>query len=1072
MSARRAFGDLPHRIPVQVEPLEGRRLLSFDPLTAGGFAQSGQSSAYLWAAGRNGANDSTFIENERLGYITETSYNMSIANPPAAMSDQPILDSARFELKSTNDALPIGTLTIRNSQAAWDSAESDWRTSLSPAAWERTHNDGFYLTNPLTGTNSVIVFQDVDITSIETSQSVLFDGGSAGRIYFRNCTWNDNVTIKVIGGASIGEVIFDNCQGNVNIQFYGGSLGTVYNTDPAHTTIHLLNGSAPMVNALPDDLAQPTSYGATPVADGTTPTLIEAENFDTHGEGVSFHDSSSELDSPYRPDLSNGGSTGSTAPRVDLASGGSNGYHVTGVRAGEWIDYTVDVTQGGMYRVDTLVNSPGTGGQIRVGFDGRYVRYNGVDASYYTLPDTNGAYVTMPSDAIYLSPGTHLMHVQFGNTAGAAADVGDFDSFTLVPVAAPGAAPAVVANPRIGNSNGDTYPGTRSTINFRWDASLAADGYVIQRSDDGIDGWRTVGELDGDARDSAGLITDFTDSGLAPDTTYFYRIGAYNLAGMSPWSAVVSFRTRPVPIAPAAPTNITVRQTAAGQFSFSWTDTSTNERSFKVEEWDGTQYDVVTGTVANGITAALAGLSDSLAYKFRVAAVNPTGQGYGPTIILPADAGFESGSLLTSWEMVGSATIINDGQSSAFAAQLSDGAAITQTLSNLSPNTTYTLHVAAKSAGGTLSLAAAGFGESFIVPGMAYGDATMTFTTGFSRSAAISLAATGGAVDLDDVQIVEEQPGAPVLAPPSTTSSSITLSWSMPGTTNLAGFEVWRSADGRNFTDITPTLLPPETQQFTDSWALLSAGSTFYYQVRAAQMGDTASDIGDHEHQPNFSPVQTVVMAHPPSPASNLQLVTIGTRTIELSWQNNVAGGGLFDAQNLLIERAQDGGAFEAIATLPTGVDHFTDPALPQEIGLATYHYRITAYTLAASAPPSAEAATQAAIPEAEPTIPPAPPSTGITLIPAPSNLTVDIHRKRLRLRFTDNAAVETGFRIYISTNNAKFKLLAIAPPSGGSSRTVTWLGSIPARGKHYYYVVAYNKQGKSKPSKTVRFKV
>src|SRR5207244_5934050 len=58
-------------------------------------------------------------------------------------------------------------------------------------------------------------------------------------------------------------------------------------------------------------------------------------------------------------------------------------------------------------------------------------------------------------------------------------------------------------------------PVSPSQIGVSWSASSGATLYKIQRSPDGSTGWAQVGTT---------ITTSFTDTGLSPSTTYFYRV--------------------------------------------------------------------------------------------------------------------------------------------------------------------------------------------------------------------------------------------------------------------------------------------------------------------------------------------------------------------------------------------------------------------------------------------------------------------------------------------------------------------------------------------------------------------
>src|SRR5439155_5511753 len=73
-----------------------------------------------------------------------------------------------------------------------------------------------------------------------------------------------------------------------------------------------------------------------------------------------------------------------------------------------------------------------------------------------------------------------------------------------------------------------------SQINLGWTGSPGANYYKIQRSPDGSSGWTQIG---------ISPNTSFTDSGLNPSTTYFYRVLASNGSGDSAPSNVASATT-------------------------------------------------------------------------------------------------------------------------------------------------------------------------------------------------------------------------------------------------------------------------------------------------------------------------------------------------------------------------------------------------------------------------------------------------------------------------------------------------------------------------------------------------
>src|SRR5207248_946510 len=96
-------------------------------------------------------------------------------------------------------------------------------------------------------------------------------------------------------------------------------------------------------------------YSGTPVP---VPGTINSEKFDNGGEGVAYHDSDP---------ANNGGQFRTTG--VDIEASSEGGYDVGWIAAGEWLNYTVNVTTAGTYTVQLRVASPG-GASFHVGFNG------------------------------------------------------------------------------------------------------------------------------------------------------------------------------------------------------------------------------------------------------------------------------------------------------------------------------------------------------------------------------------------------------------------------------------------------------------------------------------------------------------------------------------------------------------------------------------------------------------------------------------------------------------------------------------------------------------------------------
>ena len=117
-------------------------------------------------------------------------------------------------------------------------------------------------------------------------------------------------------------------------------------------------------------------------------------------------------------------------------------------------------------------------------------------------------------------------------------------------------------------------------------------------------------------------VTVYTNTGLAANTQYYYRVRATNATGASVYSAEANATTFPFP--PAAPSGLTATPASGTQVNLSWTDNSNNEIAFEVERKTGAggTYTFVVGTGVNVTSVADSGLTPNITYFYRVRAIN------------------------------------------------------------------------------------------------------------------------------------------------------------------------------------------------------------------------------------------------------------------------------------------------------------------------------------------------------------------------------------------------------------------------------------------------------------------
>jgi hypothetical protein len=160
--------------------------------------------------------------------------------------------------------------------------------------------------------------------------------------------------------------------------------------------------------------AQQQPYGGTawPV-----PGTVQAEDYDTGGEGVAYHDT----------DAANQGGRYRTGEGVDVEDCGEGGYNVGYVQTGEYVEYTIDVAAAGAYTIRFRAAAQDNEGRFRITVNNQTVR------SSVTVPVTGNwqvyAWVDVPD--VELAAGTAVLRFT------ALAPSYNINYFTFVPAGPP-----------------------------------------------------------------------------------------------------------------------------------------------------------------------------------------------------------------------------------------------------------------------------------------------------------------------------------------------------------------------------------------------------------------------------------------------------------------------------------------------------------------------------------------------------------------------------------------------------------------------------------------------------------
>jgi hypothetical protein len=171
-----------------------------------------------------------------------------------------------------------------------------------------------------------------------------------------------------------------------------------------------------------------------------------------------------------------------------------------------------------------------------------------------------------------------------------------------------------------------------SQINLAWtDNSVDETGFKIERCQNA--GCTTFVQI----TQVGANVTTFSNTGLAANTTFGYRVRATNAGGDSAYSNTAEATTPVAQTLPAAPSGLIGTAVSASQVNLSWTDNANNESGFKIERCQGngcTAFAQITQVGANVTTFNNTGLAANTRYRYRVRAFNAVGNSAYSNIVL------------------------------------------------------------------------------------------------------------------------------------------------------------------------------------------------------------------------------------------------------------------------------------------------------------------------------------------------------------------------------------------------------------------------------------------------------
>jgi len=156
---------------------------------------------------------------------------------------------------------------------------------------------------------------------------------------------------------------------------------------------------------------------------------------------------------------------------------------------------------------------------------------------------------------------------------------------------------------------------SQNSASLAWDdKSPNEDGFKIERKTGASGTWTQVAAVGAN-------VTAYQNIGLSEATNYFYRVKAYNSAGDSDYSNVLSVLTLP-----AAPTGLAATIINERRINLSWTDNSNGETGFRVErKTGGGSWVTLTQVAANTVSYGDTSVRENTTYTYRVFAYNDSG---------------------------------------------------------------------------------------------------------------------------------------------------------------------------------------------------------------------------------------------------------------------------------------------------------------------------------------------------------------------------------------------------------------------------------------------------------------
>ena len=230
-------------------------------------------------------------------------------------------------------------------------------------------------------------------------------------------------------------------------------------------------------------------------------------------------------------------------------------------------------------------------------------------AGTYSEIVTVGANITSYTDTSVLAEKTYYYRVRSYNSYGYSTYSNEINITT----------PQCGALPNIPSGLSVTLTAATESKLTWTDNSSNEDGFKIER--------KAEGETYKEIKSLPVNSIEYHNTGLLPNTIYYYRIRAYNSYGYSDYSNEASITTPSETALPEAPTGLSAAATSCNDVTITWADNAINETNFILErKEEGGSYEVISSSISeNSITFPDNTVEEGKKYYYRIKAHNANG---------------------------------------------------------------------------------------------------------------------------------------------------------------------------------------------------------------------------------------------------------------------------------------------------------------------------------------------------------------------------------------------------------------------------------------------------------------